>query len=116
MMATDAGATRDPTISEIARRDCPSSTTSRQRAVDEPPCGTIAEWNFSVPASEARHWKKSAASAPRATCCIVLRSISPGAFARLRGCQLTAEVECSISIHGEPSASPRMKSAVIASS
>ena len=32
-----------------------------------PAWGSIAEWNFSAPPAEARHWKYEIASAPRAT-------------------------------------------------
>ncbi len=53
-----------------------------------PACGTIAEWNCSAPAVDARHWKNSAPSDPRATCASEFRTSSPGSFARLRCCQL----------------------------
>ena len=61
-----------------------------------PACGSIAEWNFSAPEREARHWKNRMPSAPRARWASELRAISPGRLATLRGCQLTAEVECSM--------------------
>ena len=47
---------------------------------------------------------------------MLLRASSPGRFATLRGCQFTADVECSMRIHGLPAASERVKSASIASS
>ena len=37
-----------------------------------------------------------------------LRAISPGTLATLRSCQLTADVECSMRIHGLPPASERV--------
>ncbi len=79
-----------------------------------PPCGSIAEWNFSAPRRDWRHWKNIAPSEPRATCARELRAIWPGAFAGLRGCQLTPEVECSSSSQGEPPATERVRSAAIA--
>ena len=44
----------------------------------------------------------------------LLRASSPGRLATLRGCQFTADVECSMSIHGLPAASERVRSASIA--
>src|SRR5699024_9416936 len=80
-----------------------------------PAWGTIAEWNFSAPFFEARHWKNMTPSAPRARCDSELRAISPGALATLRSCQFTPEVECSIRIHGCPPARDRVRSASKAS-
>ena len=88
----------------------------RHTSVSVPACGSIAEWNFSAPAADWRHWKNITASAPRATCASECRSISPGRLVRLRGCQFTALVECSMSIHGSPPATPRVRSALNASS
>ena len=88
----------------------PSSQTSRKRALSRPAWGTRAEWNFSEPERDWRHWKKPMVSAPRATCATLSRMVWPGAFAGLTGCQLTALVECSISIHGRPPARPRVRS------
>ncbi len=45
----------------------PSSQTSRNRSLSSPACGTRAEWNFSEPERDCRHWKKPMVSAPRAT-------------------------------------------------
>lgn len=108
-------ATRDsvrlPATSAQAARTRPSSTTSRKRRVSVPAWGSRAEWYFSAPAAEARHWKKPTESAPRATCDRLSRSICPCGLTGLTGCQLTAEVECSISTHGSPPASPRVTSA-----
>ncbi len=42
---------------------------------------------------------------------MLLRAISPGRLAMLCPCQFTAEVECSISSHGPPPASERVRSA-----
>lgn len=79
-----------------------------------PPCGIIAEWNFSAPKRAARHWKNMMPFAPRPRWDSALRVISPGALATLRSCQFTAEVECSISIHGSPRANERVRSASMA--
>ena len=108
--------TRVPATSPRRSSNAPSSSASRQTAESVPACGIRAEWNFSEPCSDARHWKKQTESAPRATCCSESRVIWPGALARLCGCQFTDPVECSISIHGSPPASPRVRSAAKASS
>jgi len=50
---------------------------------------------------------------PRATCVRPLRRSWPGVLARLRGCQFTALVECSISSQGMPPAIERVRSAVM---
>jgi hypothetical protein len=84
--------------------------------VSVPAWGSIVEWNFSAPRSAARHWKNSTDSAPRATWVRLLRRISPGRLAMLRGCQLTALVECSMSSHGAPPAMERLRSAAMARS
>ncbi|OLE24079.1 MAG: hypothetical protein AUG44_20410 [Actinobacteria bacterium 13_1_20CM_3_71_11] len=88
----------------------PSSMTSRQIRESVPACGSIAECHFSAPAREARHWKNMAPSLPRATWPRLSRSNSPGALARLRGCQFTAPVECSMSSHGRPPPRDRVRS------
>ena len=64
----------------------PSSLTSRQIRELVPACGSIAEWNFSAPLREARHWKNITASAPRPTWDRALRAISPGCLATFRPC------------------------------
>lgn len=107
--------TRDPRTGASAATSAPSATTSRQIRVSVPPCGSIAEWNFSAPKREARNWKNMTASDPRATWARLLRAISPGRFAMLRGCQFTADVECSMSIHGRLPAKERVRSASSAS-
>ena len=94
----------------------PSSTTSRQTRLSVRACGSIAECHFSAPERDARHWKNSAPSLPRATWLKLLRRNIPGGLARLRGCQLTALVECSISSHGRPRPSERAMSAAYATS
>ena len=50
--------TVEPATSPIASQVAPSSTTSRQTRLSVPACGSSAEWNFSAPARDARHWKK----------------------------------------------------------
>ncbi len=94
----------------------PSSSTSRKRALSAPACGTTALWNFSEPARDCRHWNHAMVSAPRATWARASRIVWPGALAWLVGCQLTALVECSMSIHGAPPARPRVRSPLKASS
>ena len=113
--ATDAS-TRLPRTSDRSPTRSPSSTTSFHTRDERPAWGSIAEWNFSAPNRLARNWKNMIASAPRARCDMLLRASSPGRFATLRGCQFTADVECSMSTHGLPAASERVKSASIASS
>ena len=88
----------------------PSSSTSRKRALSAPACGTTALWNFSDPARDWRHWNQPMVSAPRATWASASRIVWPKALAWLVGCQLTALVECSMSIHGAPPARPRVRS------
>ena len=85
--------------------------TSRNTRLEVPACGSIAEWNFSAPDREARHWKNMIASAPRPRWVSALRCISPGRLAMFWPCQFTAEVECSIRIHGFPPATDRVRSA-----
>lgn len=75
-----------------------------------PPCGTIAEWNFSAPPRDCRHWKNSTASAPWATACQLHNRILPGGLGLLRSRQLTALGACSISIHGWPPRAERSRS------
>ncbi len=104
---------RVPRISSSAATSAPSETTSRQIRLSVPACGTIAEWNFSAPEREARHWKNIAPSEPRAMWARELRVISPGRLAMPRGCQLTPLVECSSSSHGSPPATERVRSAAI---
>ena len=58
--------------------------------------------------ADARHWKNSAPSAPRATCARLLRRSSPGVLARLRGCQLTAD--CRV-LHEQPRLARRRSAA-----
>ena len=108
--------TRLPTTGARAPRCAPRVQTSRQRAESVPAWGSIAEWNFSAPAFDARHWKNRSPSAPRARCVRLSLVIWPGSLAGLRGCQLTAEVECSISNQGAPSDSDRIRSADMARS
>jgi hypothetical protein len=64
--ATEA-ATSLPTKASSPASSAPSAhTSSKERLVSIGPCGTIALWNFSAPARDARHWKKQIPSAPRA--------------------------------------------------
>ncbi len=88
----------------------PSSQTSRNRSLSSPACGTRAEWNFSEPDRDWRHWKKPSVSAPRATWVSESRMVPPGTLAGLTGCQFTALVECSMSSQGRPPARPRVRS------
>ena len=74
-----------PATSATAWSAEPSCSTSRHRRVSVPACGTSPEWNFSAPAREARHWKNRMPSAPRATCCMLWRSSSPGTLRDVAG-------------------------------
>jgi hypothetical protein len=103
-MAALAGVRGVPARSASERNVPPSATTSRNSWDSVPACGYIAEWYFSAPARDCRHWKKQTASAPWATWVSESRSSSPGFLARLIGCQLTALVECSMRNHGRPPA------------
>ncbi|GAA2850801.1 hypothetical protein GCM10020220_045240 [Nonomuraea rubra] len=96
-----------PATPDSPASSAPSATTSRQILVSVPACGSIAECHFSAPARDWRHWKNMIPSAPLARCWSELRRSSPGVLARLRGCQLTALVECSMSSHGRPPPSER---------
>ena len=78
-----------------------------------PPCGSIPEWNFSEPAFDCRHWKNRMPSAPRATDWYDQARICPGAFAAFCARQLTALGDCSMSSHGAPPPSDRMRSRTI---
>ena len=75
-----------------------------------PACGTIAEWNFSLPARDWRHWKNMMPSAPRAIACMLSAAIWPGALGALVGRQLRALVACSMRIHGVSGLSERIRS------
>ena len=94
----------------------PSSHTPRNSFVSEPAWGTIAEWNASAPDADCLHWKKLMASAPMATWAKESRMSSPARLRVLRGFHCTAEVECSITYHGLPSASESMSASEQASS
>ena len=96
--------------------DAPSSHTWRNSFVSSPACGTMAEWNASAPNADARHWKKLMASAPMATWARESRTISPLRLRVLSGFHCTAEVECSMTYHGLPSASESMRASEQASS
>ncbi len=108
-MPTSAGSRSLPATGASVFRVSPSAVTARNRSLSAPACGTIAEWYFSAPAADWRHWKKHTASAPCATCVSESRAISPGRLARLTGCQFTALVECSIRNHGRPPAMPLVR-------
>ncbi len=88
----------------------PRADTSRKMRVSVPPCGSIAEWNFSAPPSDCRHWKYSTASAPWAMACQLHSRIAPGGLGPLRGRQLTAPGACSSSIQGCPERAERIRS------
>ena len=75
-----------------------------------PAWGSIAEWNFSLPARDCRHWKNMMPSAPRAIDWAVSAASAPGGLPGLAGRQLTASVACSIRSHGTPGFSERMRS------
>ena len=75
-----------------------------------PACGSIAEWNFSAPARDCRHWKKRMPSAPRPIACALRAAIWPGAFGAFDGRQLRAFVACSMRIHGTSGFSDRTRS------
>ncbi len=92
----------------------PRLTTSRQTRLSVPACGTIPLWNFSAPVAAARHWKDSTASAPRATACRLSARYCPGAFGTLTARQLTALGACSISSHGRPPPTERVRSQAMA--
>ncbi len=106
---TAAGSRSLPATGASAFSVAPSSATARNRSLSAPACGTIAEWYFSAPAADCRHWKKQTASAPCATCSRESRASSPGRLATFTGCQLTALVECSIRNHGRPPAMPLVR-------
>ncbi len=65
---TRAGSRSVPATGARVLRVCPRSATARKSSLSAPACGTIAEWYFSAPAADWRHWKKHTASAPWATC------------------------------------------------
>ncbi len=113
IIATSA-TVRVPRMPSSRPSPAPSALTSRQIRESVPACGTIAEWNFSAPRRDCRHWKNIAPSEPRATWARLLRAISPGRLAGLRGCQLTPLVECSSSSQGAPPATERVRSAAMA--
>ena len=50
-----------------AASSAPSAVTSAQTGEAWPECDNIAEWNFSAPDREARHWKNSTPLAPLAS-------------------------------------------------
>src|SRR5690606_41429861 len=56
--------TRVPATSPRRSTMPPRATISRQTSLSVPACGSIAEWNFSLPCTDARHWKKHTPSAP----------------------------------------------------
>jgi hypothetical protein len=91
---------RVPAICGTEASSRPSSRTSRKVRVPVPPCGSIAEWYFSAPPQDWRHWKYRTASAPWATACQLHNRIRPGGLGPLRSRQFTALGACSISIHG----------------
>ena len=99
-----------PAISAAPASSRPSSRTSANVRDRGPACGSIAEWNFSAPPREARHWKNSTESAPRATACHEPSRMRPGAFGRFTARQLTALGACSSSSHGMPPFSDRSRS------
>ncbi|BDZ65345.1 hypothetical protein GCM10025877_22830 [Agromyces mangrovi Wang et al. 2018] len=74
----------------------------------------MPEWNFSAPAADCRHWKKRMPSAPRPTHWYDQARICPGALGALRARQFTALGACSMSSHGLPPPSERMRSRTIA--
>ena len=104
-MATSAGRRRAPAIGARERSVAPRSTTRRNRSLSTPACGSIAEWYFSAPAADCRHWKKQTASAPWATWASASRSSSPSRLGTFTGRQLTAPGACSIRNQGRPWAS-----------
>ena len=114
-MATSAGTERPATGASLPR-SAPSPTTSRQTLLSVPVCGSIALWNFSAPVAEARHWNERIASPPRATACRLSARYCPGALGTLTVRQLTALGACSISTHGRPPPTERVRSQVMAES
>lgn len=65
---------------------------------------------------DCRHWKKQMASAPMATWARESRMSSPARLRVFSGFHCTAEVECSITYHGLPSARESMSASEQASS
>ena len=55
-----------PATSPSRATASPSSVTSRKTLESGPACGTIAACSISAPAGDARHWKNSTLSEPRA--------------------------------------------------
>ena len=108
-MPTPAGSRSLPATGASLFRVSPRAVTARKTSLSGPACGTIAEWYFSAPATDWRHWKKQTASAPWATWVSESRASSPGSLARLTGCQFTALVECSIRNQGRPPAMPLVR-------
>lgn len=88
----------------------PRAVTSPHVRVRVPACSGMPEWNFSDPALDCRHWKNRMPSAPRATACMLCAASWPGAFGALVGRQFTAFEACSMSAHGVPGLSERMRS------
>ena len=98
----------DPAAAHLGQRPQVGAELARPRATPWCRCRRAAPSRSGTSPrrrAEARHWKNITPSAPRATCARLLRRSWPGALATLRGCQLTALVECSISSHGSPPAS-----------
>ena len=94
----------------------PSSHTPRKTLESAPAWGSMAEWNASAPDLDCRHWKKQMASAPMATWARESRMSSPARLRVFSGFHCTAEVECSITYHGLPSARESMSASEQASS
>ena len=107
---------RAPATAWSDASSAPSASTSCHVRVRGPACGSIAECHFSAPPAAARHWKCRTASAPRATCWSDQRRYAPPDLGGLTLRQLMAETACSISSHGWPSPSDRMRSAPAAPS
>ena len=78
--------------------------------LEAPEWFTIAPCHVSAPAIDWRHWKVRIPSAPRATAPSDHSSYCPGRFTALRPRHWTAEVTCSIWIHGRPCPRERMRS------
>jgi hypothetical protein len=56
-MPTRALSRSVPATGARVLRVSPSAATARNRSLSAPACGTIAEWYFSAPAADCRHWK-----------------------------------------------------------
>ena len=91
-------------------RSAPRAQTLANTSVSAPACGSSAEWKRSAPVRACRHWKKQIASAPRATAWSESSRARSAVLGRLCGRHEVALTACSMSTHGRPPPSERMRS------